>query len=435
MDNPLPNTLTGDYTGQPPVYNTGSVVTKYGYKGAGIGFTYVNLQQAADNNCKQIDELVRVGNALSEIKQQVLLAHRGEPLTTAGARALNMAVEQMLSSVGINARCQISLENYYSTSSRRDALQTALEGFSEGIVAIAAAIGRLLKRIFDYIYDDIEESMRGAEAVSKRAVRIQDTANKMRLTAKTLVKKKVTKGSICSAFSKNGTGIKYDEILREYTQLMADFNTKYAQHVLTTSVKTIASTVESVINSDKMATFTLDEAHQASDRTLRFLYRSGFNDFKPDGKEYPTMEKFEKPLPFGNAIFTTSFFKERGYYTGFSARIEINSKMSAHELEPLSLDEVLTLAKEVERQMSNGIYRDYLRVKKEVSSLGRTVEKQCNSIAKYQRTADEGLVPSLNFLKKVSEGVKDLVSIVYGYGGYTNRAILVYCEQSLKIWK
>ena len=435
MEQPLPNTLTGDYTGKPPLYSTGSIVTKYDYKGAGLGITYANIQSEADANCKQIDELVRVGNALAEIKQQLQLAKSGEPLTTAGARAINAAVEKMLASVGIASSCQISLENYYSTSSRRDALETALEGFSEGIVAIAAAIGRLLKRIFDYIYDDIEESARGAAAVARRSVRIQDAANKLRISARTLPKNKVTKGNVCSAFSINGSAMSFTTILNEYKQVMDDFNRRYSQHLLTTSVKSLASTIDSVINADKISIFTLDEAHQASDAALKYLLRNGFTDFKTDGEEHSGMEKFERPLPFGNAIFTASFRKEEGYYTGFSAKIETSGKNSATELPALTLEEIIELAKEVERQMSNGIYRDYLKVKKEVGSLGRTVEKQCNAIVKYKRSADEGLVPSLNFLKKVSEGVKDLVFAIYGYGGYSNRAILVYCENSIKQWK
>lgn len=435
MDQTLPNTLTGGYTNQPPVYNTGSIVTQYGYKGAGIGFTYKNILKEATENTKQIDELVAVGNALEEIKQQLKRAASGEPMSTAGVNAINYAVEQMLARVGIKAVCKVSLENYHTNSSKREAMIQAMEGFADGVRAVAAAIGRLLKKVFMYIYEDIENAARGAAATARRSVRIQDKAQQMLVSKTALPKGNITRGSLCEAFNDSGTPMGFTEIKKEYSAIMAEFNERYSQRILAGAVTTMANAIGSAMSADKIVLFDLNQAHAASDKALQYLIRNGLHDFKATPSIDDNTVTLESALPFGNALFTAIFSKEGGYLTGFGSKIEREDVKAPSHLQPLSVAQVLELAREVESQMNRGIYRDYKKVKKEVTKLGTVVARQCEDIVRYQRTADEGTVPSLNFLKKVSEGVKQLVVNLYGYGGYCNRNVLMYCEYSLKQWE
>jgi len=434
MDQNLPNTLTGDYTNQPPLYNTGSIVTQYGYKGAGISFTYKNILKEATENTKQIDELVSVGNALEEIKQQLKRAANGELMSVAGVNAINYAVEQMLARVGIKAVCKVSLENYHTNSSKREAITQALEGFSDGVRAVAAAIGRLLKKVFMYIYEDIENAARGAAATARRAVRIQDKAQQMLVSKTALPKGNITRVSLCEAYNVNGAPMGFTEIKKEYADLMTEFNDRYSQRILAGAVTTMANAIGTAMSADKIVLFDLNQAHIASDKALHYLIRNGLHDFKATESTDDNTVIMESKLPFGNTLFTATFSKENGYLTGFGSKIEKEDVKAPSHLQPLSVAQVLELAREVESQMNRGIYRDYKKIKREVNKLGTVVTRQCDDIVRYQRTADEGTVPSLNFLKKVSEGVKQLVVNLYGYGGYSNRCALLYCEYSLKQW-
>ena len=429
MEQTLPNTLTGNYTGKAPVYDLGGIATTYGYKnGNGLVVTYRNVLKEATENTKQIDELVSVGNALEEIKQQLKRATLGEPMSAAGVNAINYAVEQMLARVGIKAQCKVSLENYHTNSSKREALELAIEGFSDGVRAVAMAIGRLLKKIFMYIYEDIENAARGAAATARRAVRIQDAAQKLISSKLSLAKGNITRGSLCEAFNENGVTMGFEKIKSEYTKVMEVFNTRYSQKILSGSVITMANAIGESMNSDKIAAFDLVQAHKASDRALNYLKRNGFEGFKESSKGDDNTVHLESILPFGNAFFTAVFTKENGFLTGFGSRIENEKVTPPTHIPPLTVPQIKELASIVESQMNRGIYRDYKKIKRDITKMGNIVSKQCDDIVKYQRSSESGTIPSLNFLKKASEGVKDLVVNLYGYGGYTNRCVLLYCE-------
>jgi hypothetical protein len=435
MDSSLPNTVTGDYTIGDPVMYMGSIVTQYGYKhGTGFGFTYRNIQRDPNHNTKQIEELVNVGNAIVAIRQMIKNAVQGEPMTTSGVEAINYAVERMLADVGIHAECKIALENYHTNSSKREALNMALEGFADGIRAVAAAIGRLLKKIFIYIYEDIENAARGAGATARRAVRIQDAAQNLLVSQRALPSGNVTRKSLCEAFNEGGTPMGFAKVKHEYTSLMSEFNTRYSQRILSGAITAMANSINDAMSADKIVTFDLAQARGASNRALSYLRRNGFSDFKVAPNISDNTEVLESSLPFGNAVFTAVFGKEDGLLTGFGSKIEREDVNAPNHLQPLTVAQVLELAREVESNMNRGIYRDYKKIKRDVSKLGNIVSKQCDDIVNYQRSVESGVVPSLNFLKKVSEGVKQLVTNLYGYGGYSNRSVLLYCEYSLKQW-
>lgn len=350
------------------------------------------------------------------------------------AHFINSVVKNACVKASLEDYPQINLSNYDGRQARAVAIRASLEGFTEAIRRILELIGRILKKIYLYVYDDIENTVRGAEAIVRRCGRIHDRAVAVQKGGRDFNRDdRISSGELQRFFNKNGKILFPDEIARNYEKYNDELNKRFSSSVMESGVNAIMLMMERDLRSVGVSKYTQEHAFKAGDAGLKNFKNNALRDFELKGSDSSDTYSYE--LPFANSHLLVTLMSESGHYTGMVADI-VTEKVSASDkliaLKPLQIREFCRM---IEGQMNGGIYKDFRRIKSAIVKAGKSLEDACDMVKREQQNVESGTVVSLGFMRSVIVAMTDLTKILYGYNGATNRRLMTYCEISLRNWE
>lgn len=355
-------------------------------------------------------------------------------ITAGTATQINTVVKDVCVKAGLEEYPQINLTNYEGRQARKIAITVANEGFTEAIRRLLEIIGRIIKKIYEFVYEDIEGTIRGAAGVVRRANYVQERAVKALKTGRDF-KQEIYLNSkeLHRFFNDNGKVYAPADIVRNYEAYNDGLNTKFCSRILESAVNAAILTMERDLSSVGIVKYTQDHAFKSADTALKNFSNNalqGFTHQATDGADV-----YLTPLPFANAKLKVVMMNEEGYHTGMVADIVVDKVDADGKLLALTPAQIREFCRMIETQMNTGIYRDYKRIKQAILKAGKTLEDTCNLIKREQQNAGAGSVASLSFMRTITTSLVDLTKLLYGYNGAANRRLLSYCEQSVKIWE
>jgi len=343
------------------------------------------------------------------------------------ALALETALKQML---GRNNRT-VSLEHFEGRYARLVGTKLAMEDLASKVRLIIGKILRWIKRMLVVVYDLIENIVSGADTVSRSASKLQDAASQV---ANKYGKDLKDAGAIENAklaryFTKHdGTNaFTGEEICKRYLDFCHTFNDALSERTAVGGSNFISSQVQAILSQKKTGKFNDSAALQVSDNAISTMVKTNFAQFKK-GKE----DKYEYQLPFGGAYFVLSVEKRNNKAAGLSFEIDNRDETRMDTLPILSPNQVREIARAVESSMHKGIYRDYRKIKASLYGLKTKIFDMCDAISREQRNTMNGDIPSLHFLKTISDTMFGVVKSTYAYNGAAARAMLNYGWASLQ---
>ena len=350
------------------------------------------------------------------------------------AGALNAAVEHLCLRAGVRVNTPFCLEQLQGRISKKQAVGVALESISEGIDAVIRRIIAWIKKIYEIVYDDIEYALRGANAVARRAKRIQEIAIKKQSTSGSAANKKlINKRNLISYFNVDGKALSYAEIEAAYKHYSKEMNDSFSSNILHNALAHVVNNMQQAVKQIGSGNFSDKEALVSSNAGVLYLKDHAFQYFKPI-EPVNDNEAIAYELPFGNASIVAVLGKENDYYNFVSVTLNQVQKTESKDLPNLTPKEVINLTKLIESQMHSGLYHDHLKIKQQIKEIGKVVAKTCDSIISTQSDNGKEAIPSLHFLKSLTGSLMILTKILYSYNGVMNRSMLAYCETSLSNW-
>ena len=351
------------------------------------------------------------------------------------AGALNAAVEHLCLRAGVSVKQPFCLEQLQGRISKQKAVGMAMESISESIGAIISRIVAWIKKIYELVYDDIEDSLRGATAVARRAKRIQELAIiKQSTSVADSNKKPINKQHLVSYFNVEGKLLSFSEIESAYKNYSTEMNNSFSSNVLHNTLANVVNNMRQTVKQIGIGNYSAKEALAASNAGVIYLKDHAFKNFKPTNPVNGN-ETISYTLPFGNATILAVLGKEDEYYNFVSVSLEQMHNTEGKDLPNLTPKEVIDLTKMIESQMNSGLYHDHLKIKQQIKEIGKMVAKTCDSITGTQSENGNEAIPSLHFLKSLTASLMMLTKILYSYNGVMNRSVLSYCEASLDNWK
>jgi len=223
-----------------------------------------------------IDELISIGGTLGSIHKELTNAVPGGEISQATAVALNVAVEAFARQGAFSMRPVFALEALHGKQSRRDALSTALENLADSIIYIARRIKDFIIKLYNWITENIEHAIRGADGVRRRAARVLELAIAKQAENTPNASALVTNRLLRNYFNKNGSSIVYADLIKTYKTYNAKLNENFYSAVLHNSLAKVVQTVQKNIN-----TTGVDDASaiEASNNALTFFAKHGLDGF------------------------------------------------------------------------------------------------------------------------------------------------------------
>lgn len=355
-------------------------------------------------------------------------------LTMESAIVINNTIRTTCVKVGLEDYPQISLANFESRSAKRDAINVSLEGFTEVIRRLLEIIGRVIKKIYEFVHDDIEGAIRGASGVLRRTNVIQDRALAVLKSSTTAGQPNgITQKDLVRFFNKDGKVYSPTEITTAYERYNRILNEHFAGNILESVVNSAVITMESDIRKVGAANYTQQHAFKASDNALNYLKNHGLKDFT--SASAAGADTLSYVLPFGNAALNLVLMVEDGCYTGLDTDLEVNKINVDGAMPVLTPIQIREYCRMIEVQMNSGIYRDYRKIKSTITKAGKSIENICKYIATEQSNAASGTVASLSFLKSIITALVALTRALYQYNGVCARRLMSYCEVSVRVWE
>ena len=350
------------------------------------------------------------------------------------AGALNAAVEHLCLQAKVTPNIPFHLEQLQGKVAKRKAVTYAMESISETIDNFLRKIIAWIKKIYDIVYDDIEYAIRGADAIARQARIIQEQAiKKQSIGGSSTSKKLINKTKLISYFNEDGKAMNASEIKENYHKYSTEMNESFSSTVLHNVLANIINTMHQTIKKIGTGAITTTDALKTSNAGVIYLKEHSFIHFKPTDPVNDN-EAISYSLPFGNASILAVLGKEDNYYNFVSISLNQKIHTEGKGLTSLTPKEVIEFTKLIEEQMHSGIYRDHLKIKKEIKEIGKVVSTMCDEIIVTQSENGNSAIPSLHFLKSITSSLMTLTKILYSYNGVMNRSMLAYCETSLSNW-
>ena len=101
----------------------------------------------------------------------------------------------------------------------------------------------------------------------------------------------------------------------------------------------------------------------------------------------------------------------------------------------LNYDEITEVLKEMEKQMTFGLFKNYAKSKVELKRMSNTIQKGCDDITHAQQNTTRqstGVVFSVTFLKDIAASLVNMTTGIHKYDILVSRRILAYCAASIK---
>lgn len=391
-------------------------------------FEVANLAQCdeLEKEALTIDELISIGGTLGSIHKELTNAVPGGEISHATAVALNVAVEAFAKQGSFAMRPVFALEALHGKQSRRAALSTALENLADSIIYIARRIKDFIIKLYNWITENIEHALRGADGVRRRAARILELAIAKQAENSTGSSTLVTNRLLRNYFNKDGSSIGYADLIKTYKSYNAKLNENFYSAVLHNSLAKVIQTVQ-----QKVATMGVTDsaALEASNNALMFFAKHGLDGFTQVSDSSEKTE-YVYELPFDNATFSITFGKTEGKLSSISTtanQVKVEAPKSLPRLNP---NQVIELARAIEGQMNAGIYRDHKKILTDIRNAGKAITDLCTQVSN-NAAESQGAAPSLHFLKALTSSMVTLTKNLYQYNGRTARTLLAYCEASL----
>ena len=354
-------------------------------------------------------------------------------MTPQSAEALNIAVEHFCTKCNIPKTKVFCVEQFQGMHARKKAIAIGMENISSIVMTVVRKIVTYIKKIYEFVYDDIENTARGAAAVTNKALLLQELAIKKQVLNNGNSKKTINKKSLVTYFNEEGTALSFSEIQKRYEDYSREVNNSFSGTVLHNTLATVINNMQHAIKEIGKGNISNENALKASNAGVIYLKDHAFNHFKPIEKINDN-EALGYKLPFGNASLAVALGKDGDYYNSVSIDLIQDKNNECKDIVSLTPKEVIIFTKMVESQMHSGIYRDFLKIKAQIKEIGKIVTETCNSVTKAQYENSSAAIPSLNFLKSLTGSLMIMTKMLYSYNGAMNRAILSYCEQSLANW-
>lgn len=373
------------------------------------------------------DTLIQAAVAIEGLRSTLKAKPQHLPFTRNEALAIEAAYRPFLKTAQVGQ--VFCMERFNGRISRIEEMRVAMEDASEKIRIIIGQIVRWIKRAVEVVFDQIESLIRGANATARRAGNIQDLAAKLKAEKGDgeIDGAQIRQKTLAVVFSgSDGGSYTAKEIETQYAGLVKDFNETLSAKTAVDGAQFLSAQIGKILNKNKTGEFTKETALGLSNETIARLLKTNFPQFKPEG------EDMVYNAPFGGHSFVLSVTQEDGFKSGMSVVAKSDTKGQQEVLPVLRPSEVMALAKAVEASMHRGMYRDYKQIKSQLWHLKSSVSDMCDEISRQQRETFEGTIPSLHFLKTISETMFNLVRMAYSYNGVVSRSILQYCELSLK---
>lgn len=380
-----------------------------------------------DRDSYRVDDLISAAVAIEKLTTILGDAPKHKPLSRNEALAINAATAGFTKPAGKGA--MIAIERFNGRAARIEEMKISLEDATEKIRIIIGQIVRWLKRAVEVVFDQIEGLVRGANATARRAGAIQDLAAKIKAEKGDgeIDGGQIRQKTLAMIFSSDeGSSYSAREIEEHYAALVKDFNETLSAKTAVEGSQFLSAQVNKILNKNKTGDFNKETALGLSDETIARLLKTNFPQFKQEG------EDLVYDAAFGGHSIVLSVTVEDGKKSGMSV-VAKTDRQGKHEVLPvLRPSEVIALAKAVEASMHRGMFRDYKNIKSQLWHLKGSISDMCDEISRQQRETFEGTIPSLHFLKTISETMFNLVKMAYSYNGIVSRAVLQYCELSLK---
>lgn len=373
------------------------------------------------------DTLISAAVAIEGLRSVLKTKPAHLPFSRAEALAIEAAYAPFLRTAKVGG--VFCMERYNGRVARIEEMRVAMEDATEKIRTIISQIVRWIKRAVEVVFDQIESLIRGANATARRAGGIQDLAAKLKAEKGDgeIDGAQIRQKTLAIIFSsQDGGSYSAREIETQYGSLVKDFNETLSAKTAVDGAQYLSAQIGKILNKNKTGAFTKQNALSLSDETINRLLKTNFPQFKAEGDD------LVYDAPFGGHSFVLSVSQEEGLKSGMSVVVKNDTKGQQEVLPVLRPSEAVALAKAVEASMHRGMYRDYKAIKSQLWHLKSSVSDMCDEISRQQRETFEGTIPSLHFLKTITETMFNLVRMAYSYNGVVSRAILQYCELSLK---
>lgn len=387
------------------------------------------LEEAQDES-KLSDGLVETAQALESI-YLALEGHSSSPMTLTEATLLKTALKRL--DPKTDGRSVI-LEAYTDNRSALRGTRLAMEDLAERIREIVINITKWLKRVMKVISEAIERAVRGANAYSEKAKRLQDMAMKVKANSKLdLHDVKITDRGLLNFFNKNGATYSTHEILTRYMEYNSTLNVHFSNVIIKESTNALASFIQLGVERSGIENYQTENALQASNLAIKIFKERSLTGFTPKTDHRGDLMCYA--FPFGNQelqiLLGYKVSNDIRYYDSISTHFETLSRASAPHLPILKPDEILGFARAIETQMNSGIYRDSKQILKYLREADSHIDKVCYEIVKAQRYAGNGVVNSLHFLQSFTSTLIVLIKELYKYNGTAARKMFQYCYKSL----
>lgn len=382
--------------------------------------------EEAEEDSQEVDQLIGVTLTMESLYSTLESTPTHTPFSRPAAQALNAALESMVA----RAKPLFADESLQGKQARRAAMDVALEDLGETIRLNVKKILAWIKRAAEVIFDHIEGIVRGANAVTEAAGRLQDLAARIRGEKgdEPPEDSAVTNRQLAHFFS-DADGKVYDAhtIVEHYKSFCQDFNEAFSRDVAVGGSHYVANQINEVLKQSQVDTFTREVALDLSDKTIKHMIASNFKAFTPNESE----GNLVYALPFGGMSFVVNVLEESGKRAGISFGTKVSETVAQEHLPVLKPSEVYEMMTVLESSMHRGIYRDYKQVKSALYSLKKTIAEMCDEITRQQRQTFAGTMPSLHFLKGITETMFTLVKDTYKYNGQATRSMIKYGHASL----
>lgn len=378
------------------------------------------------------DDRIDAVDALSDIHEAMAGAEEVGGLNEHEAQIINVAVEHFCKLGFVSAPVRVSLEQYSGTASRKQALRASMEGISDAIKSMIKKIIDWIKRIFTSTKDSVVAMATGADKLVKTARRVADNAKA--IADKTIPpNNKVMKDyKLAAFFSKSSAVIPADQLLNLYADYCEFANQKFKN-------KFIKQLGANTYNASEAARKGVTEevvAAKASE-ILTNLKKEALDEFVANSEASDeNKEGLRYDLPFGQRHISAVFNKDGERYTGFVVKVGEDPKLPKDIAEKgvttLTHKQIVDLTKAVEKQLLFGIYKDYKISIDDLEKMQKAVNKACEDISRQQEKEEHSVTFSVNFLKDLMASAVAMTSAVYQYDISVSRALLEYCDKSIR---
>lgn len=378
------------------------------------------------------DDRIDAVDALSDINEALAGAEASGGLDEHEAGIIQVAVEHFCKVGFVNPPMKMSLEHYSGTSSRKNALRASMEGITDAIKSMIKKIIDWIKRIFTGVKDSVVSMATGADNLVKSARRVAEGAKG--IADKTIPpNNKVMKDyKLAGFFSKSSAVIPAAQLLNLYADYCEFANNKFKNKF----IKQLGANTYTASEAARKGATEEVVAAKASE-ILENLKKGALDEFVENAESSDeNKEGLRYDLPFGQRHISAVFNKEDGKYTGFVVKVGEDPKLpkdiAEKGVETLNHKQIVDLTKAVEHQLLFGIYKDYKISIDDLEKMQKAVNKACEDISRQQEREEHSVMFSVNFLKDLMTSAVQMTSAVYRYDISVSRALLEYCDKSLR---